>query len=305
MCADFLERNYDQFFNRYRDLLNSENYVTRRQSLKVRMHLRRWSKPSKARHLLDPVHSDTRECEFEYFEKVLVRPRQVHSHLRTASFGCVRQRQSPHTARVRHLQTRSFRSLQSSAHRSFARWFSLATFARSPSLFFCFSCLANCCSIVIIFRWWPSILRTRTISSNRWIYWRRKAKTSNSKHFTFSRSFALVFYWLDAIWLTFFSLAFVLVLFRYSWPTQQNQKLSLIFCFVIEKDWSNFWRRSTLIVSALLDIHSSPLIVDMPTGTDDEQFNDEKAYLIKQISELKDTKAWDTFSFSFVYVLCV
>lgn len=26
-------------------------------------------------------------------------------------------------------------------------------------------------------------------------------------------------------------------------------------------------------------------------GTDDEQFNDEKAYLIKQISELKDTKA--------------
>lgn len=35
LCADFLERNYDQFFNRYRDLLNSENYVTRRQSLKV------------------------------------------------------------------------------------------------------------------------------------------------------------------------------------------------------------------------------------------------------------------------------
>jgi len=28
-------------------------------------------------------------------------------------------------------------------------------------------------------------------------------------------------------------------------------------------------------------------------GTDDEQFNDEKAYLIKQISELKDTKAWE------------
>lgn len=27
-----------------------------------------------------------------------------------------------------------------------------------------------------------------------------------------------------------------------------------------------------------------------PSGTDDEQFNDEKAYLIKQISELKDTK---------------
>jgi calcium binding protein 39 len=27
------------------------------------------------------------------------------------------------------------------------------------------------------------------------------------------------------------------------------------------------------------------------SGTDDEQFNDEKAYLIKQISELKETKA--------------
>jgi hypothetical protein len=39
--------------------------------------------------------------------------------------------------------------------------------------------------------------------------------------------------------------------------------------------------------------------------TDDEQFNDEKAYLIKQISELKDTKAWDTFSSSRVCVMCV
>jgi hypothetical protein len=36
LCADFLERNYDGFFNKYHDLLNSENYVTRRQSLKVK-----------------------------------------------------------------------------------------------------------------------------------------------------------------------------------------------------------------------------------------------------------------------------
>ncbi|UJR22419.1 hypothetical protein I4U23_025479 [Adineta vaga] len=35
LCADFLERNYDLFFTKYRDLLNSENYVTRRQSLKL------------------------------------------------------------------------------------------------------------------------------------------------------------------------------------------------------------------------------------------------------------------------------
>ncbi|CAF1185789.1 unnamed protein product [Rotaria sordida] len=35
LCADFLEQNYDQFFTKYRDLLNSDNYVTRRQSLKL------------------------------------------------------------------------------------------------------------------------------------------------------------------------------------------------------------------------------------------------------------------------------
>jgi calcium binding protein 39 len=33
------------------------------------------------------------------------------------------------------------------------------------------------------------------------------------------------------------------------------------------------------------------LLINISIGTDDEQFNDEKAYLIKQISELKDTKA--------------
>jgi calcium binding protein 39 len=33
------------------------------------------------------------------------------------------------------------------------------------------------------------------------------------------------------------------------------------------------------------------LLIKISIGTDDEQFNDEKAYLIKQISELKDTKA--------------
>ncbi|CAF1484378.1 unnamed protein product [Adineta ricciae] len=35
LCAEFLELNYDLFFSKYRDLLNSENYVTRRQSLKL------------------------------------------------------------------------------------------------------------------------------------------------------------------------------------------------------------------------------------------------------------------------------
>lgn len=35
LCAEFLEANYDQVFTHYQRLLNSENYVTRRQSLKL------------------------------------------------------------------------------------------------------------------------------------------------------------------------------------------------------------------------------------------------------------------------------
>jgi calcium binding protein 39 len=35
LCADFLEKNYDRFFGAYQNLLHSENYVVRRQSLKL------------------------------------------------------------------------------------------------------------------------------------------------------------------------------------------------------------------------------------------------------------------------------
>ena len=35
LAADFLELNYDQVFNHYQSLLNSDNYVTKRQSLKL------------------------------------------------------------------------------------------------------------------------------------------------------------------------------------------------------------------------------------------------------------------------------
>uniref|UniRef100_A0A914V8M0 Protein Mo25 n=1 Tax=Plectus sambesii TaxID=2011161 RepID=A0A914V8M0_9BILA len=35
LCAEFLEKNYDRYFEAYQQLLNSENYVTRRQSLKL------------------------------------------------------------------------------------------------------------------------------------------------------------------------------------------------------------------------------------------------------------------------------
>jgi len=33
--AEFLEANYDKFFSHYQNLLSSDNYVTRRQALKV------------------------------------------------------------------------------------------------------------------------------------------------------------------------------------------------------------------------------------------------------------------------------
>ena len=35
LAADFLEANYDPVFTPYESLLNSDNYVTRRQSLKL------------------------------------------------------------------------------------------------------------------------------------------------------------------------------------------------------------------------------------------------------------------------------
>lgn len=35
LCAEFLEANYDKIFGMYTNLLNSENYATRRQSLKL------------------------------------------------------------------------------------------------------------------------------------------------------------------------------------------------------------------------------------------------------------------------------
>jgi len=35
LCAEFLEKNYDEIFQQYTVLLNSQNYVTKRQSLKL------------------------------------------------------------------------------------------------------------------------------------------------------------------------------------------------------------------------------------------------------------------------------
>ena len=41
--AEFLEANYDKFFSHYQNLLNSDNYVTRRQALKVTCFLSRYN----------------------------------------------------------------------------------------------------------------------------------------------------------------------------------------------------------------------------------------------------------------------
>lgn len=76
---------------------------------------------------------------------------------------------------------------------------------------------------------------------------------------------------------------------RSSLPILRSRKPFPIFFFAIEKSSSSFSRHFTPIVSRRHrsnEDHSAPLLL----GTDDEQFNDEKAYLIKQISELKDTK---------------
>ncbi|KAH7713141.1 calcium-binding protein 39-like isoform 3, partial [Aphelenchoides avenae] len=35
ICADFLERNYDRFFEQYQNLLTSKNYVVRRRSIRL------------------------------------------------------------------------------------------------------------------------------------------------------------------------------------------------------------------------------------------------------------------------------
>ena len=82
-------------------------------------------------------------------------------------------------------------------------------------------------------------------------------------------------------------------MFRYLLQIRANPNRSLTFFFAIETNWSIFLRRFTPIVNFLLsNLNRCWFLFFSISGTDDEQFNDEKAYLIKQISELKDTKGW-------------
>lgn len=78
MCAEFLEKNYDRFFDAYQHLLNSENYVTRRQSLKLLGELlldrhnfnvmtRYISNPDNLKLMMNMLKEKSRSIQFEAF----------------------------------------------------------------------------------------------------------------------------------------------------------------------------------------------------------------------------------------------
>lgn len=79
LCAEFLDANYDKFFSQhYQRLLNSENYVTRRQSLKLLGELlldrhnftvmtRYISEPENLKLMMNMLKERSRNIQFEAF----------------------------------------------------------------------------------------------------------------------------------------------------------------------------------------------------------------------------------------------
>nr|CAG4634820.1 EOG090X07E2 [Alona affinis] len=78
LCAEFLEANYDKMFAHYQGLLNSENYVTRRQSLKLLGELlldrhnftvmtRYISNPDNLKLMMNMLKEKSRNIQFEAF----------------------------------------------------------------------------------------------------------------------------------------------------------------------------------------------------------------------------------------------
>ncbi|KFB37257.1 hypothetical protein ZHAS_00004476 [Anopheles sinensis] len=78
LCAEFLEQNYDKVFNHYEQLLNSENYVTRRQSLKLLGELlldrhnftvmtKYISNPDNLKLMMNMLKEKSRNIQFEAF----------------------------------------------------------------------------------------------------------------------------------------------------------------------------------------------------------------------------------------------
>ncbi|KXJ68813.1 hypothetical protein RP20_CCG001583 [Aedes albopictus] len=78
LCAEFLEQNYDKVFDHYQHLLNSENYVTRRQSLKLLGELlldrhnftvmtKYISNPDNLKLMMNMLKEKSRNIQFEAF----------------------------------------------------------------------------------------------------------------------------------------------------------------------------------------------------------------------------------------------
>lgn len=78
MNATFLEQNYDKFFEHYQKLLHSDNYVTRRQSLKLLGELlldrynfsvmtRYISNPDNLKLMMNMLREKSRNIQFEAF----------------------------------------------------------------------------------------------------------------------------------------------------------------------------------------------------------------------------------------------
>eukprot|EP00123_Amoebidium_parasiticum_P008467 comp18827_c0_seq1/m.20818 comp18827_c0_seq1/g.20818 ORF comp18827_c0_seq1/g.20818 comp18827_c0_seq1/m.20818 type:complete len:357 (-) comp18827_c0_seq1:733-1803(-) len=78
VCAEFMEANYDKFFQHYEKLLDSNNYVTRRQSLKLLGELlldranfnimtRYISDPENLKRMMNLLRSKSRNIQFEAF----------------------------------------------------------------------------------------------------------------------------------------------------------------------------------------------------------------------------------------------
>jgi calcium binding protein 39 len=78
LVANFLETNYDKFFENYQKLLISENYVTRRQSLKLLGELlldrynftvmtRYISNPDNLKLMMNMLREKSRNIQFEAF----------------------------------------------------------------------------------------------------------------------------------------------------------------------------------------------------------------------------------------------
>ncbi|XP_072034243.1 LOW QUALITY PROTEIN: calcium-binding protein 39-like [Amphiura filiformis] len=78
LCAEFLEKNYDRVFDKYQRLLHSQNYVTRRQSLKLLGELlldrhnfttmtKYISNPDNLKLMMNLLKDSSRNIQFEAF----------------------------------------------------------------------------------------------------------------------------------------------------------------------------------------------------------------------------------------------